>query len=117
MSRAHFCESIAKAHKHLKDPSTAFLAGMLSVIDAILDEPIESIMQKLPLAQEIKIALIEKTGILADYLALVELYEKAEWKHAEAIIDKLNLSGAAVPDFYHTAIQWSNDRANELAAS
>ncbi|WP_016956826.1 EAL and HDOD domain-containing protein [Catenovulum agarivorans] len=117
MSRAHFCESIAKEHGQLRDSSMAFLTGMLSVIDAILDEPIESIMTKLPLAQEIKSALIEREGLLANYLDLVEHYEKAEWIKAGLLIERLTLDTEQVPDYYHTAIQWSNDRASELAAS
>mgnify|MGYP000041244153 CR=1 FL=1 len=115
MGRANFCEAIARADNQLRDPSTAFLTGMLSVIDAILDERIDSVMNKLPLSEDIKKALTDRTGILADYLSLVEHYEKAQWDQANAIIAKLNLEPNEVPDFYHTSIQWASEHAAEVA--
>ncbi|MCU4676015.1 HDOD domain-containing protein [Catenovulum sp. 2E275] len=115
MSRANFCEAIAKHHAQLRDPSTAFLSGMLSVIDAILDEPVESVMNKLPLSEDIKNALINKKGIIADYLSLVEHYEKAQWTEANLLINKLDLEPDQVPEFYNTAIQWASEHAAKIA--
>lgn len=115
MSRAHFCELLAKSDNKSKDPSIAFLTGMMSVIDAILDEPITSIMEKLPLAQEIKDALIDKTGFLANYIALIEHYEKAQWEEAESVIEKCQFSASEVADFYQKAIHWANDHAGEVS--
>lgn len=115
MGRANFCEAIAKSHQQLRDPSTAFLTGMLSVIDAILDEPIESVMNKLPLSEDIKTALINHTGILADYLSLVQHYEKAQWDDANALISKLGIDANKVPDFYHDSIHWASEHANQIA--
>lgn len=115
MSRAHFCESLAQEHQQLNDPSTAFLTGMMSVIDAILDESIESIMTKLPLTEDIKKALISHEGVLADYLKLVQHYEKAEWQAANQLIDRLGLDSNKIPDYYHSSIQWASEYANEVA--
>ncbi|KMT63938.1 EAL and HDOD domain-containing protein [Catenovulum maritimum] len=115
MSRANFCESIANSHGRLRDPSTAFLTGMMSVIDAILDEPIESIMEKLPLAEEIKNALMGKPGVLFDYLSLIQHYEKAEWDEANKIMQTHELNAEKVPDFYHKSIQWANEHAGEVS--
>ena len=58
MARAKFCELAAENMKNNIDSSKAFLTGLLSLIDAILDEDIESVLAKLPLAQEIKDALL-----------------------------------------------------------
>lgn len=108
MTRAKFAEGLAELHG--SDSSKAYLTGMMSLMDALLDEPIESVMEKLPLAKDIKEALVEKQGILADYLHLMELYEQAQWSEASALIEKLQLASDKVPDAYHEAVSWANEQ-------
>ncbi|MGI5309592.1 EAL and HDOD domain-containing protein [Rheinheimera sp. WS51] len=114
MTRARFCEELA-AIQGKTDSSKAFLTGLMSLMDAILDESIESVMEKLPLASEIKQALTEKKGILAGFIALIEAYESAHWKNANIIIEKLGLEKDKVPTAYHTAVQWANEQMKALA--
>lgn len=115
MSRAQFCEHIGRIHNALPDPSIAFLTGMLSLIDAILDEPIESVMSKLPLADEIKDALIKGEGVLAKYVELIKSYELAEWDKANTIVSSLGIDGDKVPDAYHGSVQWANEHVAEVS--
>ena len=56
MVRARFCENLASLEGSA-DSSMAFLTGMMSLIDAILDQSIETVMEQLPLSAEIKEAL------------------------------------------------------------
>jgi EAL and modified HD-GYP domain-containing signal transduction protein len=106
MTRARFAELIAGSHG--RDASTAFLTGMMSLIDAILDEPIESIMKKLPLSEEIKTALVNGKGVLAGYVAIIKCFEKADWTRADKLMDKLGLDKEQMPSFNHDAIQWAS---------
>ena len=87
----------------------AFLTGMMSLMDAILDESMESVMKKLPLSNEIKMALLKDEGLLATYLNLVKCYEQANWSAANEITKELNL-GDKVPDAYHEALGWVNEQ-------
>ena len=113
MTRARFAEGLAELHGKV-DTAKAFLPGLMSLMDAILDEPIDSVMNKLPLAKEIKEALIEKKGLLADYIQLIQHYEKAQWKEANQAINTLQLPNDKVPDSYHTAVQWANEQMKAL---
>ena len=113
MTRARFAEGLAELHGKV-DTAKAFLTGLMSLMDAILDEPIDSVMNKLPLAKEIKEALIEKKGLLADYIQLIQHYEKAQWKEANQAINTLQLPNDKVPDSYHTAVQWANEQMKAL---
>lgn len=113
MTRARFAEGLAELHGKV-DTAKAFLTGLMSLMDAILDEPIDSVMNKLPLAKEIKEALIEKKGVLADYIQLIQYYEKAQWKEANQAINTLQLPNDKVPDSYHTAVQWANEQMKAL---
>jgi len=113
MTRARFAEGLAKIHGKV-DTAKAFLTGLMSLMDAILDEPIESVMSKLPLAKEIKDALIDKTGVLAEYIKLIQFYETAQWQEANQAITALQLPNDKVPDAYHTAVQWANEQMKAL---
>ncbi len=113
MTRARFAEGLAGLHGKV-DTAKAFLTGLMSLMDAILDEPIDSVMSKLPLAKEIKDALVNKQGVLAEYIKLIQFYEAAQWQDASQAISSLQLASDKVPDTYHTAVQWANEQMRAL---
>jgi len=113
MTRAKFAEGIATLHRKT-DTAKAFLTGMMSLMDAILDEPMTSVMSKLPLSKDIKDALVDNEGLLAEYLGLVKCYEQALWQAANVAIDKLGLDAKLLPDAYHEAVQWANEQMRAL---
>ncbi|MEN3158082.1 HDOD domain-containing protein [Alkalimonas sp. NCh-2] len=115
MTRAKFAEGLAKLHG--SDCSKAYLTGMMSLMDALLDESIESVMQKLPLAKDIKEALVAGEGVLADYMQLMQLYEHADWQQASLLIKTLQLPADKVPDAYHEAIYWANEQMRVMGDS
>jgi c-di-GMP-related signal transduction protein len=113
MTRAKFAEGIATMHRKT-DIAKAFLTGMMSLMDAILDESMTSVMSKLPLSKDIKDALVDNEGLLAEYLGLVKCYEQAMWQAANVAIDKLGLDAKLLPDAYHEAVQWANEQMRAL---
>lgn len=113
MTRARFAEGIAELHGKV-DTAKAFLTGMMSLMDAILDEPIDSVMNKLPLAREIKDALVMRQGVLSEYITLIQFYEHGQWQEANQAISMLQLPPDKVPDAYHTAVQWANEQMKAL---
>lgn len=112
MSRARFAELMAQDHKD--DPSTAFLTGMMSLIDAMLDEPIATVMNKLPLAEPIKKALVERKGIMAFYIEIGKCFENANWDRAEKLILKIGLDKNHIPSLYQEAVHWSDVQMEAL---
>jgi len=110
MTRAKFCELVANDIKAPIDSSIAFLAGLLSLIDAILDEKLEVILEKLPLAQEIKEALTTRKGGLAGLITLVEKIEHADWDKATLVMESLDLSKEKVVKDYNEAISWADEQ-------
>ena len=109
LTRARFSELLAISHGKFKDTGMVFLTGMMSLMDAILDESMQSVMQKLPLSNEIKAALLNDEGLLASYLNLVKFYEQGNWQAANQISQQLGLDDK-VPDAYHEAISWVNEQ-------
>lgn len=111
MARAKFCELMATEVKSPIDSSIAFLTGLLSLIDAIVDEDLESILAKLPLAQEIKDTLLTRKGVLAALIMLLEFIEHAEWSKTSVVMEKLGLEKDHVIKNYNEAIAWADEQS------
>lgn len=112
MIRAKFCELSAAQLNGQSDVSLAFLTGLLSLIDAIVDEDLAHILDKLPLSPEIKDPLLNGKGKLAALLRLVESLEHAEWQKAGLIMDKLGLKKSNVLANYNQAITWTDQQSS-----
>jgi len=107
--RARMCELLAESLKNVaKD--TFLTAGLLSVIDALLDRPIEQALEELPLVDDIKQALICKAGPIGQALRCAIAYEQADWDDAQFY----GLSSASIREKYLTAITWARQISSGL---
>jgi len=77
--RARFCELLSLHRKGWSDPSEAFLCGLFSLLDAILDQPIKEIVRHTPLSDNIVNALVHRQGELAFYMGFAIDYEQMNW--------------------------------------
>ena len=116
LTRAKFAEGLAEQHNPMGDSSSAFLMGMMSLMDAILGESLAQVLDKLPLSQEINDALLENTGDMAKFLSIIKHYEQVEWSAAEAEVDALGIDKNSLPMVYHDAVQWSNQQMTLMAS-
>jgi EAL and modified HD-GYP domain-containing signal transduction protein len=110
MTRAKFCELVAQDIRSQLDISIAFLTGLLSMIDAILDEDMANVLEKLPLSQEIKDPLLTKKGVMAALIKLVELIEQADWDKTTLVMEKLKLDKDKVVEHYNQAVAWADEQ-------
>jgi len=102
--RAKMSEYLAQRYEpDLKD--MAFTAGLFSIIDAVMDKPIEEILVQLPLSEEIIECLIHGVGKLADILKTVIAYERNDF-------ETLNQSKISTDDLrkaYLSAVEWTDE--------
>jgi EAL and modified HD-GYP domain-containing signal transduction protein len=110
MTRAKFCELVAEDIRSQLDISIAFLTGLLSMIDAILDEDMASILEKLPLSEDIKQPLLTKKGVMAALIKLVEFIEQAQWDKTTLVMEKLSLDKDKVVEHYNQAVAWADEQ-------
>ena len=106
--RARLCELLGMNSRNGTDISELFLMGLFSLIDAILDNPMENIMKNLPLSKNIKLALLEGKGALTDYLKLVSYYETANWEKCSLMISKIDANKDKILEFYQDAVNWAD---------
>ncbi len=109
--RARMCEQLARLTGQ-REPQQYFTAGLLSVLDALMDQPMERVINTLPLVHDIKRALVEQRGPIGEALSRVLHYERADW-------DKLD-GGGLEPSIYTRsfieAVRWVADTAPALHA-
>lgn len=105
--RARFCELIAsRMAKPLQ--GEAFLTGLFSLLDAILDQPMDVLVEKLPFPQEISDALNGEKNSLYYILQTVKAYETGSWWALEKAVLLINLESASLPKLYKQAVQWAD---------
>lgn len=80
--RANMCRQLAKTDSSLP-ADEAFLVGLLSTLDEILETPLEDLLDSLALSPEIAFALLFHEGPLGHLLQQVKHYEKEEWSELD----------------------------------
>ncbi|HTR00175.1 MAG TPA: HDOD domain-containing protein, partial [Candidatus Acidoferrum sp.] len=106
--RARHCESLAEKYKLKSD--IAFTVGMFSLLDAIMDQPLPALLEKLPLTLEVKQALLEGKGELGALLKAVVAFQRGEW----VAIDPRFTHDAAIQKAYDQALAWCGQVKDDL---
>jgi len=90
-------------------PDRAFMAGILSLVNALLGMPMQDIVGSMPLDQDIKDALVDRSGRLGDMLTLVEALEESDLPEIEEALSRLPaLDHGKVPAMQVEAMRWAN---------
>jgi EAL and modified HD-GYP domain-containing signal transduction protein len=109
VQRARFCELVARKVKSDVDPGDAFLTGMFSLLDSLLDQPIADLLESMPVDEAVKTALADGTGTLANILGTAISYEQANWQALAELSATLKLSDESLSQCYDDAVQWTGD--------
>lgn len=108
LARGRFCE-LAAEHVAAAAPEELFTVGLLSVLDALLDLPMAQALAGIPLAPDIRDALIARSGPGGRLVECVVALELGEFSAAEGI---LGAAGA----IYTEAIEWADAAVAPLRA-
>jgi len=105
--RGKMMEYISFSPAFVKIRGLAFITGIMSHIGAILNCPLEKIIMDLPLAEEIKTALVSKKGLLHDALEIAKHYEFSDNKDEScSIMAQHEISEELLLMNYHDALKW-----------
>lgn len=104
--RAKFAENLAPAFEMSMQSSELFLMGLFSVLDLILDKPMDEALKMVKVSKEINVALLEKKGALADVLIFIDRYENADWQEVSRIMILKNIDTDQVYHAYIDALKW-----------
>ncbi|MBF0560109.1 MAG: HDOD domain-containing protein [Nitrospirae bacterium] len=107
--KAKLCETLGSASTCHSNRDELFILGLFSNLDAILDQPMKEIMDKLPLSDNIKNTLVLREGELASFLNLTESYEQANWDGVRNYASKCCVIENVIPAFYVEACAWATE--------
>jgi len=107
--RAKMCELLAPQIGH--DSNSAFTVGLFSMLDVLMDQPIENLLTQLPLSEEISGALIDYNGQLGQLLKMVTAYETSDWKELEKIS---TVPANELRQSYVDSLKWSDEITSQM---
>lgn len=99
--RARACESLAETHG--LDKEAAYTVGLFSLLDAMLGQPMNEVLEHLPLSHEVHGALVEQEGALGALLALVTANESGDHETLAAYPGLSQVFNKAYVDAVHWA--------------
>lgn len=97
-----------KAARGGDQADTAFMTGVLSFIDIVLEIPMAEATRQLNLADDVRNALLRRDGHLGDLLALTEKLEKTDFGALPSLLAKCRLSRQELHAAHMEAIRWTN---------
>ncbi|HEY1567422.1 MAG TPA: HDOD domain-containing protein [Solirubrobacteraceae bacterium] len=104
--RARFCQLTGEGESEGAPGSELFALGLFSVVDALTDRPMSSVVQSLPFPPEMREALVNRTGS-GRLLDCVVAMEEGEFRRARTLV-------ARAPEHYLEALAWTNETAQHL---
>lgn len=104
--RANFCSELSGHVKNLPvTRAEAYLMGMFSTLDYLIDAPMEEILAEVPLKDEIREALLDKSGLCGTLYRLVLSYEAADWTTITALAEELGIEDSRLTSIYFTCME------------
>ncbi|MGF1761602.1 EAL domain-containing protein [Photobacterium sagamiensis] len=107
LQRAHFCERLGILVTPKITGNQAFLTGLFSLLDSLLDQPIDELITLLPLSEEVQQALVNQAGTLGTILKLATAYDQAQWDDVSQYCKQLGINETNVADRYDESLKWA----------
>jgi EAL and modified HD-GYP domain-containing signal transduction protein len=86
---------------------------MFSVLDAVMDQPMDRVLAELPVTDAIRDALVSHAGDMGDALRCVIAYERGDWDQVRYAY----LDNDAIVECYLRAIEWAADLGADLSVA
>jgi c-di-GMP-related signal transduction protein len=105
--RARCCELLAR--RSGDGSSDGFLLGMCSLLDVILDRPMEAVVEQLPLSGATAAALRGEDNANRRILDCAIAYERGQWDRCLYLAGRAGLDPAGLPVAHQEALKWVQD--------
>ena len=93
----------------------AFITGILSLMDVLLEMTYEDILKQLNLPDAVKAALLERDGEIGDMLCLAETLERDDRSQVNDAMQKVGtVEPRELMDMQLAAFEWANEIVTEV---
>ncbi len=104
--RAKFAESLAPMFELAHMSADIFLTGLFSLLDIMLEVPMEQALKMVSVSDITRSALANKTGLFYPVLSMVESYERADWVTVSRLMIVHGIDSDALTEAYMEAMLW-----------
>lgn len=107
--RANFCSKLMNYAKDMPiSKPDAYLMGMFSTLNYLIDAPLAEILRPIPLCAEAKEALLQHTGRAGMLYDLALSYEHADWEKIDRLTGELGIPTNLLTSLYFTCMEEVN---------
>ena len=104
--RANFCAELLSHTKKVPiSKNEAYLMGMFSTLDYLIEVPLEQSLAEIDISQNVKDALIHLTGPAAPLYGLVLSYEDADWDKVNKLCEYLGIAPSLLTSLYFECLE------------
>jgi len=104
--RARFAENLAKVFSVGVFSPSLFMMGLFSLLDVILERPMEEAVKEVALDEAVRAALVDKTGDFYHILEFIHAYEHANWDAIAIMMVKYDLELEEVTTAFVDSLVW-----------
>ena len=109
ITRGRLTELLGQDMVDRNERDNLFIVGIFSLLDAMLEMPMEKVLDKLTLPENIADALLMREGIYGPFLSLAEACESADIRRINELATALTIEPAKVNEAHLQALAWVED--------
>jgi len=99
LTRAFFCEALARAKRQGTKSDEYFLMGLFSVMSAILDRPLKHILAEVAVSANVRDALLGTPNELRFALDAARAFEQGQWEEFARSMEGLQMEEGKAPEY------------------
>lgn len=109
MIRSQFMDKVARESSIKRYADEITLVGILSVIDILLEAPMEEILKNLPLTKKVKATLLGEDTDYNIIFKILRTYENGDFYQLEPLCESIRFDSNKLPKIYCTSVKWAED--------
>lgn len=106
VTRGRLTELLGQEYLDKQERDNLFIVGVFSLLDAMLEMPMDTVLDKLTLPESISDALLHRQGVYGPFLDLAEACEGAADDRIELLASSLQLEPDKVNRAHMSALAW-----------
>ncbi len=104
--RATFCHKLMNYAKDIPiSKQDAYLMGMFSTLNYLIDAPLEEILSQIPMVKQVYEALVHQTGRCGLLYQLTISYERADWGKIDVLAEELDVPTNLLTSIYFNCME------------
>lgn len=106
ITRGRLCELIGKACLPKGDQDNLFIVGVFSLLPAFLEMPMDQVLERIVIPEQLADALADRSGIYGPFLALAEAVESGNAEQLENLASSLMVTPDQVSQAHLQSLAW-----------